>query len=81
MRLCAGRLVLRQRVVADAGIEHNHASSRVCTPRPVRVPSIVASTDTAFSCQLPAWRERLSVAKLDFFDSNLHILAGSKKAK
>ena len=32
----------RQRVVAYAGIEHNHASSRVCTPCPVRVPSIVA---------------------------------------
>ena len=39
VRLCAGRLVLRQRVVAYAGIEHNHASSRVCTPCPVRVPS------------------------------------------
>ena len=65
---CAGRLVLRQRVVAYAGIEHNHASSRVCTPCPVRVPSIVACRRIPpFSCQLKAWRERLSVAKLDFF--------------
>ena len=81
VRLCAGRLVLRQRVVAYAGIEHNHASSRVCTPCPVRVPSIVACRrNTAFSCQLAAWRKRLSVEN-SFFDSKLHILAGSKKAK
>ena len=55
---CAGRLVLRQRVVAYAAIGYNHASFKVGKPCSVRVPSIVACRRIPpFSCQLKAWRE------------------------